>query len=175
VTPRPECSGRFSLAPRVTGDLRFLCDEMLGRLARYLRAAGYDTTLATGGAPDRDLLATARRERRTFVTCDRRIALHKAAAEVALILPRGTIDELAQALALRVPIDWLHRPFSRCLVDNAPLIAGAGGSPRAPPPDVAGTEVRSCPECGRLYWAGSHHRRMRARLAAWSEGRAGGA
>jgi hypothetical protein len=159
----------------VDGDLRFLCDEMLGRLARYLRAAGYDTTLATGGAPDRELLAAARHERRAFVTCDRRIALHKAAAEVALILPRGTIDELAQALARRVPIDWLHRPFSRCLVDNAPLLDGIGASRRAPPPDVAGTEVRNCPECGRLYWAGSHHRRMRTRLAAWSAGRAAGA
>jgi uncharacterized protein len=166
---------QFGYAPRVPGDLRFLCDEMLGRLARYLRAAGYDTALATGGAPDRELLAAARHERRTFVTCDRRIALHKAATEVALILPRGTIDELAHALAQRVPIDWLHRPFSRCLVDNAPLVAGVGVSRRAPPPDVAGAEVRSCPECGRLYWAGSHHRRMRARLAAWSDGRAASA
>jgi uncharacterized protein with PIN domain len=28
---------------------RFLCDEMLGRLCRYLRAAGYDALLANNG------------------------------------------------------------------------------------------------------------------------------
>jgi hypothetical protein len=151
------------------GGHRFLCDEMLGRLARYLRAAGYDTTLATGGAPDRDLLAAAKREHRIFVTCDRDVALHKAAADVALILPRGTLDELARALTARLPVDWLHRPFTRCLVDNAALVAGTGAG-RALPPDVVGTEVRSCPECGRVYWAGSHHRRMRTRLVAWSAG-----
>jgi uncharacterized protein len=155
----------------VTGEARFLCDEMLGRLARYLRAAGYDTTLAAGGTADRDLLAAARRERRTFVTCDRDIALHKAAVDVALILPRGTVDGLAAALSSRTPIDWLHRPFSRCLVDNVPLIEGTGHGGRSVPPDVAAADVRSCPACGRVYWPGSHHRRMRSRLAAWSEGR----
>ena len=166
---RPGCG----YARRVSGDPRFLCDEMLGRLARYLRAAGYDTTLAAGGAPDRDLLAAARREHRTFVTCDRQVAQHKVAEGLALILPRGTIDELARALSARAPLDWLHRPFSRCLVDNVPLRAGIGDGGRPVPPDVAAADVRSCPECGRVYWAGSHHRRMRSRLAAWSEGRFG--
>jgi uncharacterized protein len=155
----------------VVDEARFLCDEMLGRLARYLRAAGYDTTLAAGGTADRDLLAAARRERRTFVTCDREIALHKASVDLALILPRGTIDELAAALAAHVALDWLHRPFTRCLVDNVPLVEGIGHGTRPVPPDVASAEVHSCPACGRVYWAGSHHRRMRSRLVAWSEGR----
>ncbi len=35
---------------------RFLCDEMLGRLCRYLRAAGYDALLANGGRGDAELL-----------------------------------------------------------------------------------------------------------------------
>jgi len=35
---------------------RFLCDEMLGRLCRYLRAAGYDALLANNGRSDRELL-----------------------------------------------------------------------------------------------------------------------
>ena len=37
--------------------MRLLCDEMLARLGRWLRAAGYDTEIATGGASDRALTA----------------------------------------------------------------------------------------------------------------------
>ena len=44
--------------------MRFLCDEMLVRLARLLRAAGYDTYLAEGGEADGSLIKTARREGR---------------------------------------------------------------------------------------------------------------
>lgn len=146
---------------------KFLCDEMLGRLARYLRAAGYDATLAAGGTTDRDLLAEARRERRIFLTCDQRIAEHKAAAGVATILPRGDLDALVSELTARFAIDWLHRPFSRCLVDNTPLAAADGAQRDRLPADVANLAALHCPTCGRVYWAGSHHRRMYARLRQW--------
>jgi uncharacterized protein len=153
------------------GEPRFLCDEMLGRLARYLRAAGYDTTLAADGAADRDLVAAARDEQRTLLTCDRRIAEHKAAAGVATILPRGDLDALARELAARCGVDWLHRPFSRCLVDNAPLVVAAATHRVRVPADVAALPALACPDCDRVYWAGSHHRRMRARLERWHAGR----
>ena len=39
---------------------RFLCDEMLGRLCRYLRAAGYDALFARNGAGDAELLRQCR-------------------------------------------------------------------------------------------------------------------
>jgi len=152
------------------GEPKFLCDEMLGRLARYLRAAGYDATLATGGASDRVLLAEALRERRAFLTCDRRVAEHKAAAGIAAILPRGDLDALAHDVAARFDIDWLHRPFSRCLVDNTPLAAAGPVHRDRLPADVATSPALHCPACGRVYWAGSHHRRMHARLRQWSGG-----
>ena len=36
--------------------MRFLCDEMLARLARLLRAAGYDTALAEAHAATAELV-----------------------------------------------------------------------------------------------------------------------
>lgn len=147
--------------------MRFLCDEMLGRFARYLRAAGYDTTQAAGGAADGTLLAQARRERRRFVTCDSGIVQHRAAEGVAVVLPRGTLDELAHSLSAATAVDWLHRPFTRCLVDNSLLTTAAATDRASVPGDVAIDEARACPLCGRAYWAGSHHRRMLARLRAW--------
>src|SRR5437764_15057315 len=86
----------------------FLCDEMLGRLARYLRAAGYDTALASGGAADREVVALARREHRCLLTCDRGIAEHKAARGIAVILPRSPLDALALELASTLHVHWLR-------------------------------------------------------------------
>src|SRR4051794_12485260 len=152
-------------------DPRFLCDEMLGRLARYLRAAGYDTALASGGAADRDVVALARREHRCLLTCDRGIAEHKAARGIAIILPRSPLDALAQELASKLHVDWLRAPFTRCLVDNTPLQPVTSAELHRVPRDVAPDDARGCPACGRVYWAGSHHRRMQHRLQAWSQGR----
>ena len=45
-------------------ELRFLCDEMLAGLGRWLRIAGYDTAIASGGRRDRDLVKQAHAEQR---------------------------------------------------------------------------------------------------------------
>jgi uncharacterized protein with PIN domain len=150
---------------------RFLCDEMLGQLCRYLRAAGYDTLLAQNGASDAELLRQCRAQGRHFLTRDALIAEHKAARNVALILPHGSLDRLAAEVGAHYRLDWLRHAFTRCLIDNMPLApADAAARARAPADAVrAGEPLRHCPACGRIYWRGSHYRRMRARLAAWQE------
>lgn len=142
---------------------------MLGRLARYLRAAGYDTLAAQGGSSDAELLRQARCEGRYFLTRDRRVLDHKAAAGVALLLPGGGLDEFAASLSRSLHIDWLGQAFTRCLVDNTPLEVARHDHGEALPPNVPPDEARHCPVCGRLYWAGSHHRRMLERLKCWQK------
>src|ERR1700757_4226394 len=99
--------------------MRFLCDEMLLRLARLLRAAGYDTYLAHDGQGDAELLALARAENRVLVTRDKRLAA-QAHPRAVVVQGRGAHAE-AEHLATVLPIDWTLAPFSRCLVDNALL------------------------------------------------------
>lgn len=101
---------------------RFLCDEMLGHLCRYLRAAGYDTLLASNGASDADLLQQCHTEKRYFLTQDTLIPEHKAANGIALILPHAPLDELAARVGEYYRLDWTARAFSRCLLDNSPLV-----------------------------------------------------
>jgi uncharacterized protein with PIN domain len=148
---------------------RFLCDEMLGQLCRYLRAAGYDTLLAKEGAQDRVLLQRCHDEGRFFLTQDQLIREHKAARGIALILPHGELDQLVALLDARFRLDWLSRAFSRCLLDNTPLQqADAAAAARAPADALRANEtLMLCPACGRVYWQGSHYKRMRARLAKW--------
>lgn len=150
---------------------RFHCDEMLSHLARFLRAAGFDTRLASGGAPDRQILREAADEGRWLLTLDRNIMEHKLARGVAILLQQGTLDAHAEFLATRFDLDWLGQAFSRCLLDNAPLEeANAAHYARVPAESRPVAQVvKHCPECGRIYWRGSHFQRMRRRLLDWQE------
>jgi uncharacterized protein with PIN domain len=144
--------------------MRFLCDEMLVRLARLLRAAGYDTYLASGGQKDEALLDIAREEGRLLLTRDKRLAL-AGAPDAVLIAGRGAEQE-AQSLAKAVSVDWAHAPFSLCVLDNTPLRPATAEEIAAMPRQAQALPgpFRACPQCGRLYWPGSHVRRMSARL-----------
>ena len=100
---------------------RFLCDEMLHGLGRWLRAAGYDTVIAKGGIPDRELARRCAGEDLILLTRDRHLAA-TAAGIVPVVLFKGkSIDEPARALRTALDIDWEHAPFSRCIVDNRRL------------------------------------------------------
>lgn len=144
--------------------MRFLCDEMLLRLARLLRAAGYDTYLAQGGQRDAELLAIARAENRVLVTRDKRLAA-EAHPRGVLVEGRGAYAE-AEHLAAVLPIDWRLAPFTRCIVDNAPLRHADASDLDRMPQESRGRPgpFRACPACGRVYWPGSHVRRLSERL-----------
>lgn len=150
--------------------MRLLCDEMLHGLARWLRAAGHDTLVAEGGLADPLLLGRAAVESRVLLTRDRHLA-EQARPPVRVFVPGGAdLDEIAGELRATLALDWVAAPFTRCLVDNAPLVAaGPAAIERVPPSSrPLATALTTCPECGRLYWPGSHFRRMRARLERWA-------
>lgn len=149
----------------------WLCDEMLGRLARLLRAAGYDTLLAEGGTADERLLAQARREGRTLLTRDRRLT-EVAGADGFLVGGQSAVEQ-TQAPGTAFRIDWLHARFTRCLVDNTVVRPASADEMVALPPSVRGLPgpFNSCPCCGRLYWLGSHVRRLSMTLERLSRHR----
>jgi uncharacterized protein with PIN domain len=146
---------------------------MLGRLCRYLRAAGYDALFASSGHPDRVWLQQCHEEGRYFLTQDQLVLEHRAARDVAVVLPQGGLDDLAAALGARFQLDWLGRAFTRCLLDNTPLQEADAASAASVPADARrpGEPLTVCPACGRTYWQGSHYKRMHARLARWQAAR----
>lgn len=147
---------------------RFLCDEMAAGLARWLRAAGYDAETAAPGAADGRLLRRAHTEGRWFLTRDRKIAEHKAAAGVLLTLDGERVDDWARQLGARLGLAWTRHAFTRCLRCNTPLRPlPAGERGRLPAGRRQAVDVRWCPRCRQPYWAGDHVRRMRRRLARW--------
>lgn len=137
----------------------FLCDAMLGSLARDLRLLGYDTAYAGPDEADAAVLARARREERVLLTKDR--ALAARAGPRALLLGRpDELEEVVERLHLRPRREDF---LSRCSACGARLVAG----PRAPGDEAPAhvERVARCPACGHLYWEGSHVAAIRARLS----------
>lgn len=151
--------------------MRFLCDEMLKRLGHWLRVAGYDVLILPDGSDDRALLARATAEQRLLLSSDRRLAQHKAAAGCLVLLDCQGLDACVAALGRHVPIDWLHRPFSRCMQCNTPLQAATSAQRQGVPTAARelAAEVRYCPTCRQLFWDGSHVAKMRERLMQWQD------
>ena len=153
----------------ITEAHRLYCDAMLASLARWLRAAGYDTGLAPASATDRAVLDACRAQQRVLVTRDRHLAAHAGAdVRVSLLVANG-LDAQVGELTTALGIDWTRAPFTRCLVDNTPLHEATPDERGRVPPrarDLPGP-FRACPLCGRVYWPGSHVRRMQARLEQW--------
>jgi uncharacterized protein with PIN domain len=139
---------------------------MLGRLAHWLRALGYDT-LYDPTLSDQDLERLARREGRTLLTRDRRLPAETRAGDVLVLVeerPLACLREVIERRAL-APVPLTLR---RCLVCNGALSAArreaVGG--RVPEDILKGAgALRACGGCGRVYWEGSHTRRMRAALS----------
>jgi uncharacterized protein with PIN domain len=153
--------------------MRWLCDRMLERLARWLRAAGHDAASAPAGASDADLLQLAQREGRTLLTRDRELAAR--ACEAVLIEGDDGADAEALDLGRKRPaLDWSLARFTRCLMDNAPLRPASPEDVARMPGRAQALEgpFRICPACWRLYWPGSHVKRMSARLDRFAAARA---
>ncbi|BAZ93579.1 uncharacterized protein FOKN1_1180 [Thiohalobacter thiocyanaticus] len=144
--------------------MKLLCDAMLKGLARWLRAAGYDTELPRPDESDRDIIERARHEGRWLVTRDRKLLEFRHADETVRHLQANSLDDCVVELSARLSIDWQYRPFSRCLLCNRPLEPVPEARREAVPVDVRDQALWQCPACGRLYWEGSHVRRMRHRL-----------
>lgn len=145
---------------------RFLCDEMLQRLGRWLRAAGYDTAIAVAGEDDRELVKQTNAEARLLLTRDRHLARFRNGEGRVVLLQSNALAEEVAELSGRLAIDWMLRPFTRCLECNTPLVPATETQRQQLPEGALRLSPAAwyCPRCAKLYWEGSHVRRMRHTL-----------
>ncbi|NHN58042.1 MULTISPECIES: Mut7-C RNAse domain-containing protein [Halorussus] len=140
--------------PRSPVDTRLLLDVMLGKLATYLRMAGYDAAYALdrGIEADDRLLDLADAEDRLLVTRDARLA---GQADGVLLESRDVTEQLRELAGAEFALG-LSEP-ARCSECNAELVTvESGAETPGYAPDVGETDVWQCPACGRHFWKGSH-------------------
>ena len=161
----------WPLVPAPPPRPRFLADAHLGALARRLRLLGFDTLLADDH-PDHLLAACAAAEDRILLSRDRALLQHRQVRQgrfVRATRTAGQLDEVVRHYGLRTRM----QPFSRCLECNAPLAAASADEVAAALPPRVAAEHRAftrCTGCGRVYWPGTHWRRLRAVVEALSQG-----
>jgi uncharacterized protein with PIN domain len=150
--------------------VRFLCDAMLGGLAKWLRAAGYDTYYAREGTDvsDESLTRKALEERRVLLTSDGGFLERKLVRDGRVEFFRVPHLPLEEQLRLVVEHFGLVRRQSRCMECNGelgvvPPGAVAGRVPRGVIQDHE--EFFLCKGCGRVFWHGSHWDRISGRLS----------
>jgi uncharacterized protein with PIN domain len=144
---------------------RFLCDAMLGSLARWLRFFGYDAVFLEPGPEDRLLAEMARSEGRWLLTRDRELA--SAGPRTMLIRSEGLDDQLVEVfkrLGLRPEATLDHARCGECNGDLADV--SRDDVTDVAPPHVLATSprFRRCTGCRRVYWPGSHGGRILVRM-----------
>ncbi len=158
--------------PAMDREPAFICDAMLGGLARWLRAAGYSARFDVQ-IRDGELVRRALEEGHCLLTSDSGILERYAVSEglvQCVFIPLGLspLEQLAHVLAsLGLPIG-----APRCMVCDGQLES----VPLAQVRDRVPTKVRQardrffrCRGCDKVYWHGTHWERIEERLAHAAE------
>lgn len=143
------------------GEVRFVLDGHLGRLAAYLRMCGFDTVYRRD-ATDDELAQVASSDERILLSRDVGLLKRSAIRRGAFVRNERPPDQLVEVLR-RFDLAGLVLPFARCLRCNGLLEPVDREAVRPDvPPRVFGEQsaFRRCAACGGIYWRGSHHARM---------------
>lgn len=163
------CGGRVGLEHRLNlakdDELKFFADVNVARVVRWLRAIGIDTEWEDAISDD-DLVRRAVEEKRYVLTLDKRILQEFRADHVCLLSSDKPLEQLAEIVRrfnIRKPKEF----FTRCLVCNNRLRAAEPQeiTENAPPHARENHDkFRFCALCNKIYWEGSHARRMREKI-----------
>jgi hypothetical protein len=155
---------------------KFIADNNVGKLARWLRMIGYDT-LFFKEKDDAKMLNIALTEDRIILTKDTQIMKRRLVINgklKALLIkqddPKAQLQETAKTLNLNCHF----KPFSLCLECNQSLIPQSKEEVRnSVPPYVFQTQNQymECPACHRIYWQGTHWQAMVKELENLMEGK----
>jgi len=139
--------------------LKFVCDHMLGTLARWLRLLGFDV-LYPGPIPDDEIIEIAVKEDRFILTRDKELGDTKKVP--ALYVESDDLEEQLLFTISDLKLE-ITDPMSRCSLCNSPV-------EKVEKPAVEGEvpkgvferqqEFWYCPKCRKYYWQGSHWDRI---------------
>jgi len=154
---------------RSISELKFIVDHNVGKLAKWLRMMGYDTTLFNH-SDDSLMVATALAEGRVILTRDTQIMKRRVvtSGKLKAILIQSDKPELQIRQVIdNLSLDCQFRPFTICLECNQPLVAkNREEVVDLVPQYVFQTQNQyvQCPACHRIYWRGTHWQAMTQRL-----------
>jgi len=156
-------------------ELKFIVDNNVGKLAKWLRMIGYDAVLF-GGSDDSYLVAKALADDRIILTRDTQImkrgVITSGRLKAILINSDEPEPQIRQVIDT-LNLDCRLRPFTLCLECNQPLEERSKDQVKdRVPPYVFLTQKQymECPACHRIYWRGTHWEAMTRKLKRFLPG-----
>ncbi|WP_328411038.1 Mut7-C RNAse domain-containing protein [Nocardia sp. NBC_00403] len=152
--------------PRPLRDPRFVVDVNLGGLARLMRLMGLDTRYEWT-ADDAALAETAATEHRVLLTRDRGLLERRNVTHGVFVRSDRPFEQIVEVIR-RLDLADRLAPFSRCLRCGGIVTAVAKQDiiDRLEPLTRRYYDTfRRCPDCGRIYWEGSHQQRLNDLIA----------
>ena len=159
----------------MVSELKFIVDNNVGKLAKWLRMMGYDT-LFFSGSDDSHMVTTALAEGRVILTRDTQIMRRRVVTDGRLKVILIRSDEPEQQMRQVVEalnLDCQFRLFTICLECNQPLVERSKQQVQElVPPYVFQTrsQYMECPTCHRIYWRGTHWQAMTKKLEKFMKG-----
>lgn len=145
--------------------MKFICDSMVGRLAKWLRILGFDCIYLREGKKA-ELLRLSLSEKRVVLTRDRSFV--KIHPERSLLIKSEELESQLLEVIKKFALNSRVSPFSRCSVCNTPLLP-------IPRSDVKGKvpffvyrnyeHFAYCKTCHKYYWEGTHHKSIQKRIS----------
>jgi uncharacterized protein len=135
---------------------RFICDCNLGRLAKWLRILGFDTLYMKNMRGD--ALEAEHSAGRIILTRSGKLSSQKGYFLIKSNYVADQIKEVNDSFFLNKQL----RPFSCCILCNEPLLSANNLKAAGHVPEYVLSTVgsyRTCPNCNRFYWQGSHNKR----------------
>ncbi|WP_330230138.1 Mut7-C ubiquitin/RNAse domain-containing protein [Nocardia sp. NBC_00508] len=149
--------------PHPLREPRFVVDVNLGGLAKLMRLMGLDVH-CRWNADDAELAEVSAAEHRILLTRDRGLLKRRNVTHGVYIRSDRPVDQVVEVIR-RLDLVAYLAPFTRCLRCGGPVVevAKADVADRLEPLTRRYYDTfRQCRDCGRIYWAGSHHARLSA-------------
>ena len=143
--------------------MKFLCDRMLGTLAKWLRIYGFDTFYANNEMDDDELLEIAKKENRILISRDKQLIQTARRENLKTIEIKTTdIDEQISNVLVDVETDKT-KILSRCILCNSEVEGIRKKDVKEKVPERIfknNEEFWECKNCNKIYWKGSHYEKM---------------
>ena len=152
------------------GELRFVLDNHLGRLAAYLRMLGFDC-LYENDYDDEELAEIVQNEGRILLSRDRRLLMRKIVSHGYCLRSLDSVEQLREVVE-RFDLAKRISPFHRCLRCNhllEPVSKEVVLDRLEPLTKFYFNEFKICPACKQVYWKGSHYEKMQKLIAETNE------
>jgi uncharacterized protein len=146
------------LRPEPLREVRFVADNHLGRLARFLRLLGLDTRYETDWS-DPELVRISTSEHRILLTRDVELLKNGSLTHGYYVRATNPREQLTEIVG-RFHLSGRLAPFSRCMACNGELtpVAKEEIAHRLQPETRTHVDdFVQCTDCKSVYWEGAHH------------------